>query len=277
VSVASSAGQIPRREPAPLDAPARGGIAAILFGGICLAILAWGWTLRGQGLLRPDGDLGYRLGVVGASSMLLLLGYSARKRIRGLARLGPLRHWFRVHMLLGVLGPAAILLHCNFSLGSLNANVALFSMLLVAGSGVGGRFIYTRVHVGLYGRRRDLAELRLRLVEERERPVLKDHPGVVQTLRAFEERTTAASRGLPRRIVSFWIGEGVTRRRCLALLRRDQREARRAVASYLGAIRRTVRLAVWERLFRTWHAVHLPLCVMLVLTAGAHVVAVHLY
>ena len=45
---------------------------------------------------------------------------------------------------LGIIGPIFILYHCNFQLGAVNSNVALWSMLTVAGSGVVGRFLQNR-------------------------------------------------------------------------------------------------------------------------------------
>ena len=92
--------------------------------------------------------------------MLLLLLYSARKHVRWLKFLGPTVAWFRYHMILGVLGPLCILYHSNFGLGATNSNVALFSMLTVAGSGLIGRYIYARIHHGLYGSKLSLGELK---------------------------------------------------------------------------------------------------------------------
>ncbi len=48
-------------------------------------------------------------------------------------------------------GPLLILAHSTFRVGSLNAGVALYSMIIVALSGIVGRFIYSRVNRGLYG------------------------------------------------------------------------------------------------------------------------------
>ena len=61
-----------------------------------------------------------------------------------------------------------------------------------------------------------------------------------------------------------------------------RRRERRAPSSTDAVIRRrTVRraatLGVYERLFSLWHVLHVPLFVILVLTAIIHVVAVHLY
>ena len=53
-----------------------------------------------------------------------------------------------------------VLFHSNFQLGSTNSSIALVSMLLVAGSGLIGRYIYTNIHHGLYGKRITLNELK---------------------------------------------------------------------------------------------------------------------
>src|SRR5512134_2821753 len=62
-------------------------------------------------------------------------------------------------MACGIGGPFLILAHSTFHIGSINAGVALGSMLLVAASGIVGRFIYVRIHHGLYGTRMTLAQL----------------------------------------------------------------------------------------------------------------------
>jgi hypothetical protein len=42
-------------------------------------------------------------------------------------------------------------------------------------------------------------------------------------------------------------------------------------------VRRVAGFAFYERLFGLWHVLHVPLFVMLLVTAVAHVVAVHRY
>ena len=43
-----------------------------------------------------------------------------------------------------MLGPVLILWHTNFKLGSINSSVALIAMLVVAASGLVGRFLHGR-------------------------------------------------------------------------------------------------------------------------------------
>lgn len=141
--------------------------ATIAYAFLVAAILA-GWMLRDQKLVDPESGLGYWLGIVGASTMLLLLLYPVRKRIRFLRVFGPTKHWFRLHMIFGLVGPLLILYHCNFSLGSFNSRVALFCMLLVAGSGIIGKHFYARIHRGLYGKKLSLSELQRDMTESLE-------------------------------------------------------------------------------------------------------------
>ena len=111
-----------------------------------------GWLLRDLHWINAEEGIGYWLGIIGGSVMLFLLLYPLRKRVRFLHMFGSTRQWFRLHMILGLVGPLMILYHCNFQLGSFNSKVALYCMLLVAGSGIIGKHFYAKIHNGLYGK-----------------------------------------------------------------------------------------------------------------------------
>lgn len=128
-----------------------------------------GWKNKELSNLSPESGAGYWLGIIGGSLMLLLLLYPLRKKVRFLNMFGKIKYWFKLHMLFGVLGPVAILFHANFSLGSTNSNVALFSMIIVASSGLVGRYLYAKIHHGLYGRKAELKELRESLKEAKDK------------------------------------------------------------------------------------------------------------
>jgi hypothetical protein len=53
--------------------------------------------------------------------------------------------------------------------------------------------------------------------------------------------------------------------------------ATRYVGDRLGATRRVVEFHAFERAFSLWHALHMPLFVMLIIAGTVHVFAVHLY
>jgi hypothetical protein len=103
-------------------------------------ILLLGTQLPVTTYLSPKSGFGYAIGIVGGVMILLQLLYAVRKRLPVLRGFGTVAGWFQAHMMLGIAGPLCILIHCGFSLGATNSNIALFSMLTVAGSGIFGRY-----------------------------------------------------------------------------------------------------------------------------------------
>ena len=115
---------------------------------LVVAVLFWGFRFPTQQYITPQTGFGYALGILGGSAMLLLLVYPARKRIPGLRAIGTTKLWFQIHMALGIVGPVLILFHSNFRTGATNSNVALFCMLVVAGSGLfGGKVLGVILHI----------------------------------------------------------------------------------------------------------------------------------
>jgi len=259
-----------------------------------------GWLLRGRGLINAADGLGYWLGIVGGSMMLVLLFYPLRKRIRVLRFLGDTTHWFRVHMILGVLGPLLVLYHSNFQLGSFNSKVALYCMLLVAGSGVIGRELYARIHRGLYGRKTNLKELRDDLARSlsESQGLATLFPKLTAKLEALSTEmqgdsitgslSTVKSLSWTIKQYFVWISLLITARSELKAraaasptVARDYRRLRQSSSIYIRSfVRLTSRVSQFtlcERLFSVWHVLHMPLFFMMVISALIHVLAVHMY
>jgi hypothetical protein len=271
-----------------------------VFAALALFALYFGWRFPTERYITPERGVGYALGIMGGSLMLVLLLYSARKRFRWLSFLGPVAKWFRFHMVLGILGPLCILYHSNFRLGAANSNVALFCMLTVAGSGLIGRYIYSRIHLGLYGRKVNLDELREGAESLRSMSgAVAFLPELVTRLEAAEGQLLAMGPHLPflgfakplcvatSALISRWrlrsyVGTSL---RDAALsspaIASQRKRLRRSAAAYidkrLGATRRVAEFEAYERLFSLWHALHLPLIFMLIIAAVVHIVAVHVY
>ena len=263
-----------------------------------LALLYWGYHFPTEQYLSPQTGVGYLLGIVGGSSMLLLLVYPVRKRFRALAFIGTTKRWFQAHMALGVAGPVLVLFHSNFNLGAANSNVALACMLVVSGSGLFGRYFYARIHHGLHGRKANLAELRDHADKLRWVTTSVDFlPDLVSRIEIEERRIVGDCGRAPllARPLLGAVGVLLARRRLrryVALALREGNDAtsaphdrhrqllRTAVAyvdDRLAATRRVVEFGAFERLFSLWHALHLPLFVMLIIAGIVHVVAVHVY
>src|SRR5512135_1015137 len=126
---------------------------------IVTLLMIAGFFISTDQLYKPGDNVGYNMGLVGGLMMLTLLIYPLRKRIDFMKNWGILPGWFKWHMVFGILGPALIVFHSTFYIGSINAGVAMVCMLLVSGSGIFGRFFYTKIHNGLYGRQTSYKQL----------------------------------------------------------------------------------------------------------------------
>lgn len=267
---------------------------------LLIAAICAGWILRGEKLVNPNDGVGYWLGIVGGSVMLLLLLYPASKKSRLMQRLGLIKHSFRIHMILGLVGPLMILYHCNFSVDSINSKVALYSMLAVAGSGIVGRYIYARIHRGLYGRRTNIEELRAEITDSLENSsgIAAVLPRLVTDLHSVSEELLGdkftGTMGFRSSLV-WGVKHLYLRARFAVSIKREIRArsirsdgiqrnftevftiANQYAKAQIGLMRRVAQLSFYERLFSLWHVLHMPLFFLLVISASVHVLAVHMY
>lgn len=272
------------------------------FYGYSLTIIACGigWLLRDQNLITAEEGLGYWLGITGGSMMLVLLLYPLRKRIRALRFLGGTQQWFRMHMILGVLGPVLVLYHSGFQLGSFNSRVALYCMLLVAGSGIIGRHIYAHIHNGLYGQKSTLKEMRedLTVSLAKSQGLATLLPTLTKQLETLSMQvqgdavtgrlTTGASILWSAKRYFVWASLLMTARRELRLrsgtspaiakdLHRLRKTSRTFIRNFVSLTSRVAQFTLYERLFSLWHVLHMPLFFMMIISALIHVLAVHMY
>ena len=258
------------------------------------------WTISRMGYFGAGDDVGYWLGVAGGVMLLLLFSYPLRKHFRFTRNWGRVKWWFWVHMCLGVGGPLLILLHSTFQARSLNAAVALYSMLIVALSGVIGRFIYARVNRGMHGEQTTLRDLEARagLHRREARSRLSFAPAVEAHLKEFADGELSARPGLftcLRRVFWLPVKQWLTYRTCKADVQQPLRElaletgwdgdsvvrrerlARKLIRRYLQSVVRVAQYTAYERLFSLWHVAHVPFVYLLIISAIVHVVAVHAY
>jgi hypothetical protein len=263
-------------------------------------LICVGYLLRDLSIITPEDGLGYWLGIIGGSLMLALLLYPLRKRLRILHFLGPTKQWFRMHMAFGLIGPLLILYHCNFQLGSVNSQVALYCMILVAGSGIIGRHFYARIHRGLYGKKTSLRELQEDLSESTDKnnglATLMPHlvTRLEQMATELQGCRVTQSLGIGRSLrwtfthTFTHISLLLTARRELkvaaqksAVVARDHqrlsRIASKYIRDYMSLIGRVAQFSLYERLFALWHILHLPIFLLMIVSALFHVLAVHMY
>ncbi|MCG6871089.1 MAG: hypothetical protein LJE84_02270 [Gammaproteobacteria bacterium] len=261
---------------------------------VLVAVAVWA---RRNFLITPESGVGYALGIAGATALLALFTYPLRKRVAWLKESGRMSGWFRLHMALGLLAPALILAHSGLRLGSVNGQVALFSMLVVAASGVVGRFIYRQIHRGLYGRLRGLREVRdeARRANHFLAALSGFAPWVLEEATALEKHLldAPASRDpwqVLRQTRELRQWSRTTRQRLAVSFEETRRTARkpaerkavddavnRHLSPYVSTLRGAIQFRLFERWFALWHVLHVPLVFLLVLATVFHVIAVHNY
>jgi len=268
---------------------------------IAACAVALGWLLTRDGeLFDPLNGVGYWLGIVGASLMATLLLYPVRKRVKLFRRLGATRHWFQMHMILGVVGPVLILYHCNFDFSSLNGTIALSCTLLVAGSGLIGRYLHQHIYSGLDGHRLEIRELiqKAQVGKEQRMHMSALVPDLLERMSAYDSKVLTppesfmGSLTLPIRLafstrfaairLSLYARRQIRLRARQSRIIAEQKRRLRRVATqfvftHLRRVRRAAELQSYERLFALWHVFHLPFFYLLVVTALIHVLAVHMY
>jgi hypothetical protein len=286
----------------------------LIFVGIVGIITFAGYfVLYPQTLYKPGEqlfDLGYNLGLAGGLMMLTLLIYPLRKRVKMFDKLGALPVWFKWHMVFGILGPLTVIFHSTYHVyipfihpnGSPNAAVAMLCMLLVSGSGTFGRFFYTKIHHGLYGRQTTVNELRAELDQTGDvKSIFSFAPTVEKALEVFRDRADkyAKQSGLGfGNFITIGFQTALLRRSLSKELRRVMleqaeqsnfnaaqmagmetmfKEYQEKIASYLQAVRDAAQFHTYERMFSWWHIFHIPLVYMMVFSAVYHVYAVHAY
>jgi len=267
---------------------------------IVVWLIAWGYHAHLERYITPQRGLGYWLGIVGGSMMILLLIYSARKRASWLRWLGGIPAWFEIHMALGVTGPILVLFHANFKLGATNSNVALISMLVVAGSGVIGRYIYTRLHARMDGHEDTLEQLKAVGARLRSQTTsISFLPGLLDAIDRVEKRWAEPPNGSirgflhlftggPRLAIARWLVRRETKRAVAKAIlnesglvaghaQRIAEVARQYADRRLETGRRVREYRMYANLFSLWHVLHLPLFFMLLIAGIVHVIAVNVY
>ncbi len=242
--------------------------------------------LPGHALFASSAIVGHGYGVIGTLFIVVgVVAYAGRKRIRILRRVGKLSNWLQIHIFLCTLGPFLVLLHTTFRIGGL-VSIAFWSMVLVVASGVFGRYLYGRIPKTLDGRflgSRALEERRTKTLVALQERFEIDEDSVARLVRrvrplrprgplsalALAVRWDLPGGGLRREVRGIVAGIDVSPEAGRELARLVLEDGRRELQLVL--------LQPFQRLFRYWHIVHLPLAIVMFLILGVHVAVAVLF
>jgi len=238
--------------------------------------------------LKPSGYVGQSAGLIAFALFLFLYLYPLRKRFRTLAFLGPLNRWLDVHIVAGIAVPLLGAVHAAWRFHGL-IGLGYLSMVLVALSGIVGKYLYVHIPRGRSGLGMTLDEIEARRRELLERIAEATGLGLDEVEAVLAGRKTAAAPlGVGGTLIGL-ISSDFSRWRMTRRLRRLLRE-RTSGARKLdqAALRDIVRLArreialtqqlrmldATQRLFRYWHVFHRPFSIMAFVAVTIHVVLV---
>ena len=224
-------------------------------------------------------ELAVWCGYVGTVLMIIAVIYPMWRRMSGFRAIASNKVWFDFHMMTGTVGPMFIVLHSAFKLDNWVSS-AFWSMIIVAISGVVGRYLYTQMPDLLNGRALEEVDHRKAFGNWR-----LQYPQAVKVaeseLSAHRSRANHVSQhaGLWRSL--FWIiAEDLKRpsrwfRRKVALREQAPRSVAKEIAARTGRLvlieRRQVLLPRAQLVLHSWKKVHVPFSVILVVLSAIHI------
>lgn len=242
--------------------------------------------------IRFGSGLRFWLGVGGAAAMALLLLYPLRKLLARRFRLGSVGGWLHLHIVLGLLGPLAVLYHCNLGTGGFNANVALTMMLAVALSGIVGHLVHAPASAAFHEARAGVAAARVATVAALDRldGMSLSKTTLITELEMFERELMAPRPGIAATLggrfgLAGYRAEKIAEARWLVEQACEQGGGAAQVASagqgvlaaleaYFTAVRSGLGRSLADQLWARWRLFHLPLFVAMIAATALHVAAV---
>lgn len=227
--------------------------------------------------LKPSGALGHGLGIFGTLFMIIgVFGYMIRKRKKSLARVGVLKHWLEFHIFLCTLGPIMVLFHTAFKFGGIVA-ISFWSMVAVVISGVIGRFIYNQIPRSIQGRELSLNEVKtMQLDAASDLEELSDE-AMEQISKSMLLEDSEARQNLMVKLFKDYfkdlsiytsIKESIKAKN---LRKSEEKQILRLVKFEIQLRRKISRLQEMQKLFRSWHVVHLPFALIMLVIMVIHV------
>jgi hypothetical protein len=238
--------------------------------------------------LRSSGYIGQTAGVLTFVGFVFMWLYPLRKKWSKLAFAGSIPRWLDVHIAVGLTLPLLGAVHAAWRFTGI-IGIGYWAMLLVAASGVIGRYIYARIPRSKAG-----LELNMEEIAGQRRQLLVQLAGttglevaVVQSVLATDPAPSSIQN--PLRLILQMMRDDLARRRAVKELRTRWKELGPDRPPLDGSALREVRtlarrqmslgqqlrlLESTQRIFGYWHAAHKPVAITALLAVVIHVAIV---
>lgn len=237
---------------------------------------------------KPSGIIGHGLGIIGSLLMLVLLLYSARKRLRLMQRLGNIRYWLNYHIWMGITGPLLVIFHTAFKLGGI-VSISFWSMIAVALSGVLGRYIYIQIPRTMTGQELSASDLESmdRKFQQELRTKYDLNEDLLRTINTASGAEAAAEKTGMSGLL-FFLAQDLRFAGWLIALRktlhRETKLNRHDVSRVIGIIKRKIKLrrraaflSTAHSLLHHWHILHKPFAAVMLIIMVVHVMVAALF
>jgi hypothetical protein len=236
-------------------------------------------------MLKPSGPVGRGLGLLGLAMFAIMFLYPLRKRLAFLSGWGTTKNWLDYHIVLGVTAPVLITFHASFKLTNGIAGVAYWIMILVALSGIIGRYLYNSIP-----RRIDEAEMTMDEMRQLSADLAVQLAG--QGVFSAEELKPLFEMPPIERVQSMPLWRALLLilrldlRRTIQLLRlrwkhgsrsQDHAEFVRVLAAIkkqASLVKNIVFLSRMSQLFQLWHVIHRPFSYSFAALVLLHIIVV---
>lgn len=226
---------------------------------------------------EPGRPISLILGWTGLGLMLTTNLYILRKRWSRLHNVGRLPGWLNFHIFCGMMGPTCIVFHSFGKVGGLVA-ISYWSMLIVAFSGVVGRYIYVQIARQEASSNKVAKHWTEKLVQMQKNAAKEITDEVLERLKLSALQYVGVPAGAAQSnlflvLTSSFIGDV---RRYINLpptVSGLPEKSRIVLEEYALAERRAILLEPFKRLLGHWHSFHLPFAFFMYTAAVIHVIA----
>lgn len=234
--------------------------------------------------LRPSGYIGQTAGIISLLIFVFLWLYPLRKKYRWLGFTGTMARWLDGHVGLALILPFLAAVHASWRFEGV-IGLGYLSMIVVALSGIAGRYLYVHIPrsaTGLELTAEEIAAERQGLMAEiakatglpvaQVEAVLRSDPTPIEgagILGTFKRMVTDD--------VARWRAARALRRACestYGAIRPNRKTVRRVLQlahKEMSLTQQARMLAATQRLFRYWHVAHRPFAITALVAVLVHV------
>lgn len=239
-------------------------------------------------IYEPSKGIWHPVGWTGSFMMVVMMLYSARKRIPFLRSLGSMRHWLSAHIFLGILGPILVTFHTTFKFGGLIAT-SFWCMVVTVVFGILGRYIYVQIPRDISGVEIDVKDIEKSLEAfDKELGKHLEQKALSETIKSITTADDRVKNISPLKAFLFMVNTDVKNIfmifRVRGLLKKQQhldRKTRKEVLFCLKKkgvlIRRKNLLTASHRLLHYWHVLHVPLAMVMFAIMFLHVIVYYIF